>query len=160
VVLTLWLLEDRLKLRISYGWFEFVISNLYEADEAGLVDIANQLLATLREIDAEMSQKSGEYRSYAHLKLRSGEADELIRENLGNGASSDAIPDAFAYKLKWEELKEEEQARIVVAKSLRIPDGLFVDLTIEYVSPDEPAQMVDRINRDYDRALSILGLET
>ena len=160
VLLTLTLIEDRLRLRLSYGWFEFLISNLYEGDEPGLIEIANQLFATLRGIDSEMNQKSGEYRSYAHLNMPSGQADEVIRENLGSRSSSQAIPDAFAYQLRWGELKEGELARIVVAKSLRVPDGLFVDLAIDYLSPDEPAQMVERINRDYDRALAILGLET
>ncbi len=160
VVLTMSLLGDRLKLRLSYGWFEFLISNLYEGDEPGLIEIANQLFATLREIDNEMSPSSGEYRSYAHLKMRPSQAEELIRENLGNGVSSSLIPDAFAYQLTWNELNEADRARIVVAKSLRFDDGLFVDLTINYVSPDEPAQMVERINQDYDRALGLLGLET
>jgi hypothetical protein len=160
VVLTMSLLGDRLKLKISYGWFEFLISNLYEGDEPGLVDIANELFATLREIDNEMTQSSGEYRSYAHLKMHPSQADNLIRENLGKAGSSDLVPDAFAYQLRWKELKEGEHARIVVAKSLRLDDGLFVDLTIEYVAPDEPARMVDRINQDYDRALGLLGLET
>jgi hypothetical protein len=160
VVLTMSLLGDRLKLKVSYGWFEFLITNLYEGDEPGLVDIANELFATLREIDSEMTQRSGEYRSYAHLKLRQSQANEFIRENLGKSGSSDLVPDAFAYQLRWKELKEGEHARMVVAKSLRLDDGLFVDLTIEYVSPDEPARMVERINRDYDRALGLLGLET
>jgi hypothetical protein len=160
VVLIMSLLGDRLKLRLSYGWFEFVISNLYEGDEPGLIDIANQLFTTLREIDNEMSQSSGEYRSYAHLKMRPSQADELIRENLGVGASPALVPDAFAYQLTWEGLGDGDRARIVVAKSLRFDDGLFVDLTINYVSPDEPAQMVERINHDYDRALELLGLET
>jgi hypothetical protein len=40
-----------------------------------------------------------------------------------------------------------------------VDDGLFVDLTVEYVSPDEPAQMVDRMNHDYERALGVLGLQ-
>jgi hypothetical protein len=160
VVLTMSLLDDRVKVKLSYGWFEFLISNLYEGDEPSLIDIADGLFATLREIDGDMKQKSGEYRSYAHLKMLAGQADALIRENLGSANSSAALPDAFAYQLKWKELKEEEQARIVVAKSLRLPDGLFIDLAIEYVSPDEPARMVERINQDYDRALSILGLQT
>lgn len=160
VVLILSLLGNRLRVRLSYGWFEFLISNLYEGDEPGVIDVANQLFTTVREIDNEMSQSAGEYRSYAHLKMRPSQADELIRENLGNGNCSALIPDAFAYQLTWKELNEGERARIVVARSLQVEDGLFVDLTVNYLSPQEPAQMVERINQDYVRALSLLGLET
>ena len=160
VVFTMSLLEDRLKLRLSYGWFEFLISNLYEGDEPALIEIANQLFTTLREIDNELRHGVGDYRSYAHLKLRPSQADDLMKENLGRGVSSTLVPDAFAYQLAWEGLHERDRARIVVAKSLQVDEGLFVDLTINYVSPDEPAQMVERINRDYDRALELLGLET
>lgn len=158
VVLTMSLLTDRLKLKLSYGWFEFLVSSLYEGDDPSIVEIANVLFATLGEIDSETSQSLGEYRSYAHLKLGPSQAEELLRENLGGMGSSELVPDAFAYQLKWKELKEGEHARIVVARSLRVDDGLFVDLTIEYVSPDEPIQMVERMNQDYDRALSLLGL--
>ena len=158
-VLTMSLMTDRLKLRLSWGWFEFLVSNLYEEDEPSIIEIANVFFATLREIDSENRQRIGEYRSYAHLKLGPSQAEELLRENLVSVGSSDLVPDAFAYQLKWKELKEGEQARIVVARSLRVDDGLFVDLTIEYVSPEEPTQMIERMNRDYDRALGLLGLK-
>lgn len=158
-VLAMSLLTDRLKLKLSWGWFEFLIGNLYEGDEPNLIEITNVLFATLAEIDSEMRQSIGKYQSYAHLKLGPSQAEDLLRENLGGLGSSELVPDAFAYRLKWKELKEEESARIVVARSLRVDDGLFVDLTVEYVSPDEPARMVDRMNQDYDRALSLLGLQ-
>lgn len=159
VVLTMSLLADRLKLKLSYGWFEFVVSNLFEGDDPNIVEIANVLFATLGEIDSETSQRVGEYRCYSHLKLGESQAEDVLRENLGGMGSSELLPDAFAYQLKWNEFKEGENARIVVARSLRVDDGLFVDLTIEYVSPDEPTQMIERMNRDYDRALGLLGLK-
>lgn len=158
-VLAMSLLTDRVKLKLSWGWFEFIVGNLDEGDEPSLIEIADVLFATLAEIDSEARQSIGKYQSYAHLKLGPSEAEDLLRENLGGLRSSELVPDAFAYQMKWKELKEGESARIVVARSLRVDDGLFVDLTVEYVSPDEPTLMVERINRDYDRALSVLGLQ-
>lgn len=157
-VLAMSLLNDRLKLKLSWGWFEFFVSSLYEGDDPNLVEIANVLFATLREIDNETSQKVGEYRSYAHLKMGPSQAEDVLRENLSGRGTSELLPDAFAYQLTWKELKEGEHARIVVARSLRVDDGLFVDLTVQYSSPDEPSQMMERMNSDYGRALSLLGL--
>ena len=158
-VLTMSLLTDRVKLKLSWGWFEFLIGSLYEGDEPSLIEIAGVLFATLAEIDSETRQSIGKYQCYSHLKLGPSQAEDLLRENLGGSGLSELVPDAFAYQLKWKELKEGENARIVVARSLRVDDGLFVDLTVEYVSPDEPAKMVDRMNHDYERALGLLGLQ-
>jgi hypothetical protein len=158
-VLSMSLLSDRLKLKLSWGWFEFLIGGLYEEDEPSLIEIAGVLFATLAEIDSETKQSIGKYQSYSHLKLGPSEAEEVLRENLVGLGSSELVPDAFAYQLKWTDLKEGESARIVVARSLRLDDGLFVDLSVEYVAPSEPAQMVDRMNQDYGRALGLLGLQ-
>lgn len=158
-VIAMSLLDDRLKLKLSWGWFEFLITSLYEGDDPLLTEIANVLFSVLLEIDSETSQKVGEYRSYAHLKLEPSQAEELIKENLSAGDSPQLEPDAFAYQLNWEDLKDGEVARIVVARSLRVDDGLFVDLTIQYALPDAPAEMVKRMNRDYERALALLGLQ-
>lgn len=158
-VLTMSLLNERLKLKLSYGWFEFLISSLYEGDEPNIGEIANIFLATLKGIDAEVTQSLVKYQCYAHLKLESAQAEQLLSENLEGSTSSELVPDAFAYQIKWKELKESEQARIVVARSLRVENGLFIDLTIDYVSPEEPVQMLARLNHDYERALALLGLQ-
>src|SRR6267154_4938073 len=127
-VLSMSLLTDRLKLKLSWGWFEILVNNLYEGDDPNIIAIANVLFATLGEIDSETRQSHGKYQSYAHLKLAPLQAEELLRENLVGTGSDELIPDAFAYQLKWKELNDGEQARIVVARSLRVDDGLFVDL--------------------------------
>lgn len=158
-VLTMSLLSDRLKLKLSYGWFEFLVSSLYEGDEPSILDIANIVLTTLNGIDSEVSQSFVKYQHYAHLKLEPSQAEGLLRENLAPAESSELVPDAFAYQIRWKELKDGEQARVIVARSLRVENGLFIDLTIDYVSPDEPVQMIARLNKDYERVLEVLGLE-
>jgi len=161
VVLSLSLLGERLKVRLSYGWIEFLINNLYEGDDEALIDIANHLFTVLREIDTELSQAVSRYRCYAHLKLAPLQVDAFMKDHLGcKETSSELLPDAFAYELKWDQLKAGEQARIVVAKSSQFQDALFVDLTIEYVSPGEPAQILERINQDYERAIGSIGLKS
>ncbi len=159
VVLSFSLLVNRLKLKLSYGWFEFIISNLYDEDEAALIEIATKLLETLHEIDAEFQQHSAQYRSYTHLKLASAEADALIKQHLNDKGSPELVPDAFAYELNWNELKEEEHARVIVARSAKPEAQLFVDLTIDYRAPGDPYSMLERMNQDYDRALNVLGLQ-
>lgn len=159
VVLSFSLLANRLKLKLSYGWFEFIISNLYDEDEAALIEIATKLLGTLQEIDSEFQQHSAQYRSYTHLKLASVEADALIREHLNDKGLPELVQDAFAYQLKWNELKEEEHARVIVARSAKPEAQLFVDLTIDYDAPGEPHSMVERMNQDYGRTLRALGLQ-
>jgi hypothetical protein len=157
-VLVMSLSANRFKLKLSWGWFEFLVSNLYEGDDPSLIEIANVLFATLGEIDSEMIQTLARYQSYTHLKLAPATVKDVLQENLGSQKALELDPDAFAYNIKWKELKDGESARIVVAPSSRIEDGLFVDLAIEYVSPSGPASMIERMNKDYDRALSLLGL--
>lgn len=159
VVLSFTLLVNRLKLRLSYGWFEFIISNLYEDDEAALIEIATKLLETLHEIDGEFQQHSAQYRSYSHLKLAQSDADAVIREHLNDKELQELVPDAFAYDLKLPELKEEEHARVIVARSAKAEAQLFIDLTIDYLSPSDPFLMLERMNQDYDRVLNLLGLQ-
>ncbi len=160
VVLTFSLLNDRLKLKLSYGWFEFLVTNLYEGDEPALVEIASQLITALREIDGQLRQGYGRYRCYAHIKLAPQQAEEFLGEHLvGKNKVPQLLPDAFAYEITLDQPSKKQPARVVVAKSSQFENALFLDLSIEYVSPDEPGLMAERINRDYEQALSLLGLK-
>jgi hypothetical protein len=70
------------------------------------------------------------------------------------------VPDAFAYEMTLDQPSKKQPARVVVAKSSQFDNALFLDLSIEYLLPDELVLMVERINRDYEQALSLLGLKS
>jgi len=160
VILAISLFDERVKLRLSYGWFELSVDDLYEGDEVALVKIVEALFKVLKEIDANADQGRTYINIYAHLSLSPLEADLFLHDHLHGGkAIADLIPDAFAYKLKTNNTAEAQDLRIVVAKSLRFPNALFVSFSSEYPIPGPPSQVAEQISKDYQQSLALLGLK-
>jgi hypothetical protein len=154
VILKLSLMRDRLKIKLSYAWLEFAVTDLYEEDEPILVEIGQIILSVLREIDTELNQARSNYRCYAHIKFAPSDPQQFLAEHLGKGFPSELVPDAFAYQIAH----NSQYMRAVVAKSSQYEHALFLDLSIEYQEADELSVMVDKINKDFEYVVRLLGL--
>ncbi len=153
------LLDDRVTLRLSYGWVELFVSNLYEGDETALVKIAEAVFKALLEVDKSANQGRARIGYLAHLSFSPLDTEAFLREHLRGGETvPDLIADAFAYKLKWSGTADVQEPRVVVAKSLLFPSALYVEFSVEYGTPDKPAQTAERVRQDSQRVLTLLGL--
>ncbi len=150
------LLGDRATLKLLYGGLDFAVSELIEED----LDQASEILRIVFEALAEqdVDAKRGRLRldCLAHLQLEAGEAEDYLRERLPSNDSRVA-PDAFAYRVA---IKDIEDLRVVVARSVRHREALFVDYAAAYSPIQTPYTDLRRLRQHYEAALATLGLET
>lgn len=161
VVLTISLLQEKVKLRISYEWFELTTDALYQDEIDQLVSIVGKVITVLKEVDPEMRLSRALVNIREHVSLATGKVDQFLADHLkwnrGLTEFNQLIPDAFAYNLTDGSTEVE---RITVARSLIYKDALFVDVYCDYPPPGDPQQLADRFARDYGRILGLVGLKS
>lgn len=165
IVLTISLLEDTAKLRLSYGWFELVVNNLLSdansqiKNQQVLVRIVESVFSSLQKTDKEALKGKSSVFYAAHISLQNFNKDQFLHKHLiGSDTIPDLIPDAFAYRYNWSELKAGQEPRIVVFPSLVFPNALFVQLNFDYGDLHNPGEIAERILIDINRALTSFDL--
>ena len=154
------LIDNRVILRFTAGWFELNVNNLFDTDEEGLIGIADQVFIALKLIDGDTTNGSMRVRLSSHLKLPPLEASTFLEEHFRlHETIPGLIPDAAAYKVNLQQKTKSQELRMVIAKSLIITDGIFIDLTAEYRGTAAPVQFAEWINSDFKETTELLGLK-
>ena len=96
----------------------------------------------------------------AHLGLAPGKAGLILGAHLSSKEGDQELaPDAFAYTLQPAARSDVVEMRLVIAKSLRLPEGVYVELMAVYRGELSPEDLALCARRDSLDALARFGLE-
>lgn len=161
VSVSVWLLNNRILLKLCYGWIELFMGELLAEDIESLVAILAVTFSGLREMDGETDRGKTRVACSAHLRLSPSDAGSFFGEYVRQ-AHPTLVPDAFAYQVKAEEAASGPEqvldSRIVIARSLLYSNALFAEYSIEYTGRSDPSMAAEVVKRGYYRALESLEL--
>jgi len=153
------LLDGRVTLRISYSDFEMIVDSLLQEDEELLVKILDSVFCILKEVDPNATSGKPEVSLTAHLTLLTTDVDGFLREQLPRvDPQSDFTPEAFAYGVKPVESDYERDFRVIVMRSARFRNALFINFVMSFKGPESPAKAAEQISFESERTLTLLGL--
>jgi hypothetical protein len=160
VILGISLSDPRATLRLSYGWFELDVNDLYDEDIPALIKIVELVFAALSEADEDVHRGRATFHHYAHISLSAPDPEAFLAEHLPLSRSvSGLIPDALAYKPTLSGRVDIQEMRAVITKSLAFNNAVFIQFTVEYISSGTPAQSAERFTQDHLHILELLGLK-
>jgi hypothetical protein len=160
VVLGIVLLEKRVAVRITSGSFDLFVTSLFVGDDESLIEIANLVLAALREIDPDVNEANLKVKTSSHLSLITTDVDQFLSEHLKLGAAiTGLVPDAAAYKVSSMENLHASDLRIVIAKSIGYTNSVFVDMTASYADAPPAETLATWVSGDFDVITELLGLK-
>ena len=158
VALGIALLDNRVALKITPADFEMYVSDLYEGDQANLVEIANLIFGALGQVDEDASQGNAEVRVSSHLKLDPLENFATLHEHLRLAESVPGlIPEAAVYQVVVGESPDSKEIRVVVAKSIAFEDALFIDTTIPYDGRIDILKIAEQVELYFSLVTEKLG---
>lgn len=153
------LLDGRVALRISYGSFEMIVDSLLQGDEELLVSIVDSVFRILIETDPNANAGTPEVSLTSHLTLLTTDVDGFLREHLHQAdAQSQFIPEAFAYGVKPVDSDQKQDFRVIVMRSLRFTNALFVNFVMSFKGSETPARTAELMNDEVERTLVLLDL--
>lgn len=150
------LLDGRLGLRMTPGDVGFLLEEYLVDDDEKLVDILNRIFTALKVVDEEASKGSGDFRSSSHLELASGEVESFIREHLVE--KNGLVPDAVGYGVNLGESVRGKDFRVVLAKSIKYKDSVFVDINAKYNGIIDPVDFASTATAEFEQVMELIGL--
>lgn len=160
VVLSITLLERRLVLRITAGFFELIVHELVEGDEPKLVNIGNLALHAIKEIQPEVGGLDVKYRIASHLSLTPTSVLTFLQTHqVPSAVSQGLVTDAVAYNASNVNRFQSKDMRFVITKSLVFDNALFVDANATYSGTSDVSDIAVWAESDFETIMSLLGLK-
>jgi len=160
VIYRIALLDGRVALRISYSGFEMIVDSLLQGDDELLVKVLDSVFGILGEVDPNASVGKPEVALTSHLTLLTTDVDAFLREQLPQvGAQLNFTPEAFAYGVRPKDAEDKRDARLVVMRSERFKNAVFINFLLTYKAPVSAAVARERISDEYERMLTLLDLK-
>jgi hypothetical protein len=154
------LLDRRATLRISYSGFEMLVDPSVEGDEELLVNILDSVFSILGETDANVNSGKAEVTLYSHMTLLETDVDAFLRKHLPEAnTESSLIPEVFGYSIKSDDASDMSKTRVIILKSEQYDNAISVNFSFIYTAPEKPAQTSERVSRDGEHALALIGLK-
>jgi hypothetical protein len=158
VVFRVGLLDGRVALRISYSGFELSLDSLLQGDDELLVKIADSVFGILREVDPNSGFGKPEVGLTSHLTLLTTDLDAFLLEQLPK-ADGQLNPEAFAYGLKPNDSRDNREFRVIVMRSVRFKNAVFINFVLSSKAPESPARTAEVMSTKSERTLALLGLK-
>jgi len=153
------LLDGRVALRISYSGFEMIVDSLQQGDDELLVKILESVFGIIGEVDPNASLGKPEVALTSHLTLLTTDVDGFLRKQLPYVETQlNLTPEAFAYGVKPKDAEDERDARVVVMRSERFKNAVFINFLLTYKAPVSAAQAKKGISDEFERMLTLLDL--
>ena len=162
VVVTFGLQKGEIRLLFSYTGFEIQIDKLLDEHLGVIPELAQTAFSSLQEF--RIVSKPGTYQLnyHAHLALDNGVAKQILREHLSQPdpfSPADGLePDALAYRLPTGNRSDLMDARVVLARSLLLKEGLFADFSATYTDEPGVATLSNTATADVLGCLGKFGL--
>lgn len=156
------LLNGRLRLRLAYAGFDFVLTGVEEGEESKVAELFQVLCPVLQQFGADVEQGQVRFIYEAFVHLNEMANDDFFRQHLpGYNLPSQLLPDSFAYKVTLRDGPGSPQIRISIARSVApgFPSDLFVNMAMDYVEPGEVGQFVKQATDDWYEAMAYLNLK-
>lgn len=159
VVYRVALLDGRVALRISYSGFEMVVEPMFPGDDDLLVKILVSVFGVLGEVDPNASAGKAEVALTSHLTLLTKDVDTFLLEHLTQtNAQLNFIPEAFAYGVRPTDSTNKREFRVVVMRSVRFKNAVFINFVLSSEAPESPARTAEITSAESERTLTLLGL--
>lgn len=161
VVLECSFLRGRATLRVTHGWIELAVSDLNSQDTKILpVALESAVQASVTGDPSVLDATTTRVAYSAHLALNAGDLETFLSTYLiDNRDTKGLAPDAFAYAVGTiGDRSSLEVARVVFAKSLVVPQGLYLEFFLEFAYPMSPSRSVARAESVIWTALEHVGI--
>lgn len=153
------LLDGRLGVRMTPGDVEFFLEEYLVDDDEKIIDILNKIFTALRVVDEEANKGSGNLRSTSHLELAAGEVESFIRDHVPVSAErAGLIPDAVGYDVDLGESVSGKDFRVVLAKSVKYKESVFVDINASYSGVIDPVEFTSAATSEFEQIMELIGL--
>jgi hypothetical protein len=160
VVLSITLLERRVVLRVTAGFFELIVHELIDGDEPKLVNIADVALRAITETQPEVGGLSVRYRIASHLSLAPASVDSFLQDHqVPTALSKGLVTDAIAYNASGVGAFQSKDMRFVITKSLVFDNALFLDANATYSGTSNVADIAVWAESDFETIMGLLGLK-
>ncbi|MEJ7578667.1 MAG: hypothetical protein WKF74_16845 [Pyrinomonadaceae bacterium] len=160
VTMIISLLQERLMLRMTYGWFEVFVRDVGEDELSSILTVIQVSRDVSLEVDNEVTIEKCTVGVTSHLILPSYNSQDYINEYLHlNPDSQGLVPEAFSYNVSLKSSANIQDARVVVAKSAKYEGALFIDVTLEYKDLSNGIPTEHQAGEDYRSTLALLSLE-
>jgi hypothetical protein len=160
--LVIQLLNGRLKLRLAYGGFDFLLTGLEEGEEATLTGFFQALGPVLQQMGADLERGQVRFVYEAFIRLNEMDVEEFLGQHLtGYKDTNQLVPDSFTYKIALRDGPGSPQIRIAISRSIapNFPSSLFVNMSFDYTVPGEIGQFSKQATDDWYQAIASLNLK-
>lgn len=125
-----------------------------------LVNILDSVFSILGETDANVNSGKAEVTLYSHMTLLETDVDAFLRKHLPEAnTESSLIPEVFGYSIKSDDASDMSKTRVIILKSEQYDNAISVNFSFIYTAPEKPAQTSERVSRDGEHALALIGLK-
>ena len=160
VVLSIVLLERRVTLRVTASFFELVVHELIDGDEAKLVSIADIALRAITEIQPDAGSLNVRYRIASHLGLATASADDFLQDHqVPIALSKGLVTDAVVYHASGAGVFQSKDMRFVITKSVVFDNALFLDANATYSGVSNATDVAVWAESDFKIIMGLLGLK-
>jgi hypothetical protein len=153
------LLGDRLVIRFKVSEATLFLSKYFEGDDEKLVAILSSVIACLKKVDEDSAKGTATIRSAAHLILKPGEVDAILREHLNLAKTVTSLhPEMAIYRVDLGPTAKAQDIRVGITNSIAYPDAVFIDTTVTYNMPITAEELALTATREVERVYEVLGL--
>ncbi len=159
------LLNYKLGLSITYSGIEVDGRDIDSDETLQILQILGVVFECLEKIDSETKKGVGIVRLSLHLSFQENTVEEYISERVsGKLNGENAKPEAVVFLLDFDEFTKHFPTKITLAKSLAVPNGLFLEINYQSSNPEqkseetEPTKFFQMLYEHYQQLLSFLDL--
>jgi hypothetical protein len=163
LTLELSLLDDVVKVRVTYEGVEVIAHDPSAEDAVRILSILQGVFDSLETIDPELAkQGSGGVKINFHLGLQGADVDEYWSENVSAALFGRETPlEMAAWKLDMEDLSDTLFGQVAVAKSIAYKNAMYLELNygVAPKSAIEPRTLFENVANHYQKVFAMLRLE-
>jgi hypothetical protein len=159
------LLNYKLGLSITYSGIEIDGRDIYDEEALQTLQILGIVFECLESIDSEIKKGVGAVKISLHLSFQETTAEKYIEERVAGKLHGENVkPEAVVFSLNFDEFTKNFPTKITLAKSLAIPDGLFLEINCQSNNPEnaveekDPIKFFQLLYEHYQQLLSFLEL--
>jgi hypothetical protein len=156
------LLDGRLKLRLAYAGFDFLLTDIGDDEGFSLSDFAQAIFPVLKQMGADVEQGFVQLSYRAFIYLGETDLDGFLRQHLrGYQDNTQLRPFNFTYQVSLRTGPGSPLVRIHVERSIapKFSTELYVEMFSEYLAPGEITKFAKQVTDDWHQAFASLDLK-
>jgi hypothetical protein len=163
LIVELRLLGNIARIRIGFSGIDIFANNPEAEDALRLLSIMGVVFEAFKSLDSDATQGTTNVRIILQTALSGITIEDYLRGKVSDTIdTSKLIPDAVSFRLNIDEITRMAQTRVILAKSVPIENGLYVEINYEGGSAAigaDPLEFLKGLEAHYASIFSFVGLD-